>query len=84
MGVFNLLKTSIHSLFLNSVPLSVRIFLEGPKGLYMWFKYALITSYPFLDLIGMQNVKPGIMQTAVKAYLLPLLDTGWNYPVKSC
>ena len=36
-----------------------------------------------LDFSGMQNVNPVSMHTAVRAYLLPLLDTGWNSPIKS-
>ena len=31
----------------------------------------------------MQNVNPVSMHTAVRAYLLPLLDAGWNSPIKS-
>ena len=36
-----------------------------------------------LDFSGMQNVNPVSMHTAVSAYLLPLLDAGWNSPIKS-
>ena len=31
----------------------------------------------------MQNVKPVSMHTAVRVYMLPLLDAGWNSPIKS-
>ena len=36
-----------------------------------------------LDLSGMQNVNSVNMHIAVSANLLPLLDAGWNYPIKS-
>ena len=36
-----------------------------------------------LDLSGMQNVNLVSMHMAVSAYLLPLLDAGWNSPIKS-
>ena len=32
---------------------------------------------------GMQKVNPVSMHTAVKANLLPLLDAGWNSPIRS-
>ena len=32
---------------------------------------------------GMQNVNPVSMHTAVRANLLPLLDAGWNSPIRS-
>ena len=32
---------------------------------------------------GMQNVSPVSMHTAVRANLLPLLDAGWNSPIRS-
>ena len=35
-SVFNFSNTSVQSLFLNSVLLSVNIFLDGPKGQQMW------------------------------------------------
>ena len=82
-SVFSLSNTSVHSLFLNSVPLSVRIFLDGPKGQHMWLMYAFITLSARLDFSGMQNVNPFNMHTAVRAYLLPLLDAGWNSPIRS-
>ena len=31
----------------------------------------------------MQNVKPVNIQIAVSAYLFPLLDAGWNSPMRS-
>ena len=65
-SVFSLSNTSVHSLFLNSVPLSMRIFLDGP-----------------MDFNGMQNVNPINMHMAVRAYLLPLLDAGWNSLIRS-
>ena len=36
-----------------------------------------------LVLMGMQNVNPVNMQTAVNANLFPLLDAGWNSPIRS-
>ena len=68
------LKTSVHSLFLNSVPLSVKIFFEGPNTQHMLSVYAFMTSSAFLDFIGMQKVNPVSMHTAVSAYLFPLLE----------
>ena len=82
-SVYILSNTSVQSLFLKSVPLSVRIFLEGPKGQHMWSMYAFITSSAHLDFSGMQNVNPVNMHIAVNAYLLPLLDAGWNSPMRS-
>ena len=82
-SVFSFLKTSVQSLFLNLVPLSVRIFLEGPNVQQMWLMYAFITSSARLDFSGMQNVNPVNMHMAVSAYLLHLLDAGWNSPIKS-
>ena len=79
-SVFSLSNTSVQSLFLNSVLLSVRIFLDDPKGQQM---YAFITSSVHLDFRGMQNVNPVSMHMAVKVYLLPLLDAGWNSPIRS-
>ena len=35
-SVFSFSNTSVQSLFLNSILLSVRIFLDGPKGQHMW------------------------------------------------
>ena len=49
----------------------------------MWLMYAFITSSTCFDFNGMQNVNPVSMQTAVRAYLLHLLDAGWNSPIKS-
>ena len=82
-SVFSLSNTSVHNLFLNLVPLSVSIFLDGPKGQHMWSIYAFISSSTHSDFSGMQNVNPVSMHTAVRAYLLPLLDAGWNSPIKS-
>ena len=45
--------------------------------------YAFITSSAHLDFSGMQNVNPINMQMAVRAYLLPLLDAGWNFLIRS-
>ena len=42
-----------------------------------------MTSSADLFLIGIQNVKPVNMQTAVSAYLLPLEKGGWNSPMRS-
>ena len=78
-----LLNTSVNSLFLNSVPLSVSIFFYGPNTQQMLSVYAFITSSALLDFIRMQKVKPVSMHTAVRAYLFPLLDGGWNSPIKS-
>ena len=50
---------------------------------YMWFRYAFATSVAVFDGIGIQNVKPVNMQTAVRAYLFPLLDAGMNSPMRS-
>ena len=36
-----------------------------------------------LNFRGMQNIKPVNMQIAVSAYLFPLLDAGWNSPMRS-
>ena len=82
-SVFSFSNTSVHNLFLNSVPLSLSIFLDGPKEQHMWSIYAFITSSAHFDFRGIQNVNPLSMHTAVKAYLLPLLDAGWNSPIKS-
>ena len=71
-----LLNTSVHSLFLNSVPLSVSIFFDGPNTQQMLSVYAFITSSAFLDFIGMQKVNPVSMHTAMSAYLFPLLEGG--------
>ena len=79
-----LLNTSVHSLFLKSVPLSVSIFFDGLNIQQMLSVYAFITSSAFFDLIGMQKVNPVSMHTAMSAYLFPLLEgTGWNSPIKS-
>ena len=78
-----LLNTSVHSLFLNSVPLSVSIFFDGPNTHQMLSVYAFITSSAFLVYIGMQKVNPVSMHTAVSVYLFPLLGGGWNSPIKS-
>ena len=82
-SVLSFSNTSVQSLFLNSVPLSMRIFLDGPKVQHMWSTYALITSSACLLFNGMQNVNPVSMHTAVRANLLPLLDAGWNSPIRS-
>ena len=82
-SIFSFSNTSVHSLFLNSVPLSVRIFRDGPKVQHMWSMYTFITSSVCLDFRGIQNVNPVSMHTALRVYLLPLLDAGWNYPIKS-
>ena len=81
-SVLSFLNTSVQSLFLNLVPLSVRIFLDGPKVQYMWSIYAFITSSAHLLFSGMQNVNPVSMHTAVSANLFPLLDAGWNSPIR--
>ena len=36
-----------------------------------------------LDLSGMQNVNPVNIHMAVNVNLLPLLEAGWNSPIKS-
>ena len=82
-SVCNLLNTSVHSLFLNSVPLSVSTFFDGQNTQQMLSVYAFITSSAFLDLIRMQKVNPVSMHTAVSVYLFPLLEGGWNSPIKS-
>ena len=82
-SVFSFSNISVQSLFLNSVLLSVRIFLDGPKGQQMWSMYALIMSSAYFDFRGMQNVNPVSMHMAVRAYLFPLLDTRWNSPIRS-
>ena len=82
-SVYSLSNTSVHSLFLNSVPLSMRIFLDGPKGQQMWSMYAFIMSSAHLDFSGMQNVNLVNMHMAVRVYLFPLLDAGWNSPIRS-
>ena len=82
-SILHFSNTSVQSLFLNSVPLSVRIFLDGPKVQQMWFRYAFTMSSAFLVFMGIQNVNPVSMHTAVRVYLLPLLDAGWNSPIKS-
>ena len=74
-----LLNTSVHSLFLNSVPFSVSIFFNGPNTQQMLSVYAFITSSAFLDFIGMQKVNPVSMHTAMRAYLLPLLEGGVEF-----
>ena len=74
-----LLNTSVHSLFLNSVPLSVSIFFDGPNTQQMLSVYAFITSSAFLDFIGMQKVNPVSMHTAMGAYLFPLLEGGVEF-----
>ena len=82
-SIFGFSNTSVHSLFLNLVPLSVRIFLDGPKVQHMWSMYVFIMSSAHLDFRGIQNVNPVSMHTTVRVYLLPLLDAGWNSPIKS-
>ena len=82
-SVHILLNTSVQSLFFNSVPLSVSIFCDGPNTQQMLSVYAFITSSAFLDLIGMQKVNSVSMHTAISAYLFPLLEGGWNSPIKS-
>ena len=81
-SVFSFSNISVHNLFLNLVPLSVSIFLDGPNGQHMWSMYAFITSSACFDFRGIQNVNHVSMHTAVKVYLLPLLDAGWNSPIK--
>ena len=81
--ILNFSNTSVQSLFLNSVPLSVRIFLDGPKVQHIWLMLAFITSSVCLLFSGMQNVNPVSIHTAVKANLLPLLDAGRNSPIRS-
>ena len=78
-SVHILLNTSVHSLFLNSVPLSVSIFFDGPNTQQMLSVYAFITSSAFLDFIGMQKVNPVSMHTAMSAYLFPLLEEGVEF-----
>ena len=78
-SVLSFSNTSVQSLFLNSVPLSVRIFLDGLKVQHMWSIYALITSSAHLLFNGMHNVNPVSMHTAVRANLLPLLDAGAEF-----
>ena len=75
-SVHILLNTSVQTLFLNSVPLSVRIFFEGPNTQHMLSVYAFITSSAFSDFIGMQKVNPVSMHTAMSAYLFSLLEGG--------
>ena len=83
-SVFSFLNISVHNLFLNLVLLSVSIFLDGPKEQHMWLMYAFImTSSVHFDFRGIQNVNPVSMHTAIKVYLLPLLDAGWNSPIRS-
>ena len=74
-----LLNTSVHSLFLNSVPLSVSIFFDGPNTQQMLSVYAFIISSAFLDFIGMQKVNPVSMHTAMNAYLFSLLEGGFEF-----
>ena len=61
----------------------MRIFLDGPKGQQMWSMYAFIMSSAHFDFSGMQNVNPVNMHMVVRAYLLPLLDAGWNSAIRS-
>ena len=82
-SVHILLNTPVDSLFLNSVPLSVSIFFDGPNTQQMLSVYAFSTSSAFLDFIGMQKVNSVSIHTAVSAYLFPLLEGGWNSPIKS-
>ena len=42
-----------------------------------------MTSSVNLFLIGIQNVKPVNIQTAVNVHLLPLEEGGWNSPMRS-
>ena len=74
-----LLNISVHSLFLNSVPLSVSIFFDGQNTQQMLSVYAFITSSAFLDFIGIQKVNPVSMHTAVSAYLFPLHEGGVKF-----
>ena len=78
-SVLSFSNTSVQSLFLNLLPLSMRIFLVQ----HMWSIYAFITSSACLLFNVMQNVNPVSMHTAVRADLLPLLDAGWNSPIRS-
>ena len=51
-SIFSFSNTSVQSLFLNSVPLSVNIFLDGPKVQHMWSMLALIMSSARFDYSG--------------------------------
>ena len=42
-----------------------------------------MTSSAHLDLSGIHNVNPVNMHMAVSANLLPLLEAGWNSPIRS-
>ena len=42
-----------------------------------------MTSSALLLLIGIQNVNPVSMHTAVDANLFPLLEAGWNSLIRS-
>ena len=71
------------SLFLNSVPLSVRILLLPPKTQYTLSLYALQTVVAFLSGIATAMVNPVSMSITVNTYLFPLLLCGCIGPTRS-
>ena len=75
--------TSLRSLFLNSVPLSIKIFILPSKGQAMWFLYAVTTLSAAFVFNGIDHVNPVSIQQAVNAKRWPLLLGGWNSPIKS-
>ena len=75
--------TSLKSLFLNSVPISIKIFTLPPKGQAMWFLYAVTTSAAAFVFNGIHHVNSVSIQQAVNAKQWPHLVGGWNSPIKS-
>ena len=83
ISVPSLVTTSLKSLFLNSVPLSIKIFTHPPNGQAIWFLYAVTTSSAVFVFNGTHHVNPVSIQQAVNAKQWPHLVGGWNSPIKS-
>ena len=83
ISIPSLVTTSLKSLFLNSVPLSVKIFTLPPKGQAMWFLYTVTILSAVFVFNGIHHVNPVSIQQAVNAKQWPRLVGGWNSPFKS-
>ena len=77
ISIPSLVTTSLKSLFLNSVPLSFKIFTLPPKGQAMRFLYAVFV------FNSIHHVNPVSIQQAVNAKWWPHLVGGWNSLIKS-
>ena len=67
ISVPSLVTTSLKSLFLNSVPLSVKVFTLPPNGQAMWFLYAVTTSSAVFVFNATHHINPVTIQQAVNA-----------------